>query len=84
MSKPLSTLVKLLIACLIVGFLLNMAGYTPEELIHAFPETVASIWRWVVDWGRQAGPYIILGAIVVVPIWVIMVVLRIARGKKAS
>ena len=84
MSKPLSTLVKLLIACLVVGVLLNMFGYTPEELVNAFPETVASIWGWVVDAGQKAGPYIILGAIVVIPIWLVMVVLRLARGRRSS
>lgn len=84
MSRPLSTIVKLLIACLVVGVVLHWVGYTPEELIHAFPETVASIWRWVVDAGRDVGPYILLGAIVVIPIWLVFAILRLARGKRAG
>ena len=84
MPRILGTIVKLLVACLIVGAFLSWLDFTPQELLHAFPETVAAIWGWVFDVGQEAGPYILLGAVVVIPIWLIRVLFSLGKNKRLS
>jgi hypothetical protein len=70
------TVVKLLITCFLVGMLLRLLGFTPRNLIEHFGETIRQLYDMgvsllhsavsTVEW---AVPYILLGALVVVPIW---------------
>jgi hypothetical protein len=65
----LATLVKLLVACLVVGAVMSWLGFTPQEFwlgVRDFAvDAVESAERWV---GSVLG-YVLIGAVVVVPIW---------------
>jgi hypothetical protein len=70
------TVVKLLITCFLVGMLLRILGFTPINLLEHFGETVRrlydvalSLLHSAVSTVEWAVPYILLGAVVVVPIW---------------
>jgi len=65
----LPTLIKLAIASIIVGLLLAFFGIRPMDLWTDFLDTVARIWHMgfgAIDWSLR---YFLLGAVVVVPIW---------------
>lgn len=66
-----TTVWKLVVASLVVGLLLSFFEIDPAELIRNVPETIGkilnAIWS-VLKWGLK---YIILGAIIVVPIWLL-------------
>jgi hypothetical protein len=83
-QKMGSTIIKLAVVSLLVGMALKFSGINPQELLLNFGETVQSIFRMGVEFLRWAPEYILLGAVVVIPIWAIMVLLRIARGRKGS
>jgi hypothetical protein len=76
--------IKLLLACLVVGLLLALFDVDPIRLMQNFPLAVQSIFEVVATWVRWAVPYIMLGAVVVVPIWLIFWVLRVARNKRPA
>jgi hypothetical protein len=64
------TLFKLLVASIVVGILLAFFGIQPVDLWRNFLDTVVRIWHMgfdAIDWSVR---YILLGAVVVVPIWV--------------
>jgi hypothetical protein len=70
------TIVKLLIACFLVGMLLRLLHITPANLIEHFGETIRQLFDFGVSLLHSAMstvewvvPYILLGAIIVVPIW---------------
>lgn len=72
MDKTTSTLIwKLIIASLCVGLLLSFFNIDPVELINNVPETLGRILEVVIDVINWAGKYILLGAIIVVPLYVI-------------
>ncbi|MCC3861336.1 DUF6460 domain-containing protein [Pseudemcibacter aquimaris] len=72
MDKTTSTLIwKLIIASLCVGLLLSFFNIDPVELINNVPETLGRILEVVLDVINWAGKYILLGAIIVIPIYVI-------------
>ncbi len=75
------TLIKVLLFSFIIGVLLSFFEINPKQLLANFGETVESIFSIVarvVEWSVQ---YILLGAVVVVPIWAIFFFINKARGK---
>ncbi|MBT5073110.1 MAG: hypothetical protein HOJ34_07685 [Kordiimonadaceae bacterium] len=72
MDKSTSTLIwKLIIASLCVGLILSFFNIDPVELIENVPETISRIIEVIIDIINWAGKYILLGAIIVIPIYII-------------
>ncbi len=82
MPGIVSTLIKLALVCLGVGLVLAFFDVDPVRLLHNFPNVIRSAFRVVVDMIRWAVPYITLGAVVVVPIWLIFFALRLLRNRR--
>lgn len=74
-ARILPTLIKLFLLCLVVGLLLSVFGITPQNLLQNFWGTVKDTWRIILDFFRWGWHYVALGAIIVIPIWLIAVVL---------
>jgi hypothetical protein len=70
------TVVKLIILSLIVGLLLNWFNVSPQALLRDIFGNIDSIVQWSVDAFGSAASYILLGAVIVVPIWAILFLLR--------
>ena len=75
------TLLKLFILSLVVGVVLSVFDIDPENLLGAIGGTVESIFRVTVDALEWAVPFVLIGAVVVVPIWLILTLLRLARRR---
>ena len=75
------TLLKLFILSLGVGVVLSVFDIDPENLLGAIGGTVESIFRVTVDALEWAVPFVLIGAVVVVPIWLILTLLRLARRR---
>jgi hypothetical protein len=81
LKNPGRTLFRLLLASLAVGLLLSVFGVRPEELLRNLGGNVREIFAAAVDLVRWAIPYILLGAVVVAPIWLGITVLRALRRR---
>ncbi|MEM9683740.1 MAG: DUF6460 domain-containing protein [Pseudomonadota bacterium] len=77
-----STVIKLLIACFLVGFGLAIFRIDPRDLFTHAAEMAQSIANWSVDMFGDAISYILLGAVVVIPIWLFFYLLRAVRGRR--
>lgn len=80
----IGTIIKLAIASLLVGLVMHWFGVTPRSLIENFGDTVvrmfanlASFFGWAVD-------YILLGAVIVVPLWLIVFLIDRMKGKRGG
>lgn len=82
MHSVVWTIIKLAIVCFIVGVLLAFFDIDPVRLMRNFPDAIYSIFDVLLGWTRNAVPYIMLGAIVVIPIWLVLFLLKLARRKK--
>ncbi len=70
---------KLLVASLTVGLVFSAFDIHPRRLLRDVPDLIRDAFRLAmsaVDW---AIPYIILGAVVVVPIWALFALFRAIR-----
>ena len=71
MRQPVRTIVKILIASLIVGLILKGFKIEPLSLLHGlggFVQRVIDVFAGILEWSLAP---ILVGAVVVVPIWVI-------------
>ena len=75
------TLLKLFILSLVVGVVLSVFDIDPENLLGAIGGAAESIFRVIVDALEWAVPFVLIGAVVVVPIWLILTLLRLARRR---
>ena len=76
LSRLTRTLVKMLIASLIVGTVLGHFGITTDELAKSAglsPERIEDLARQGVAW---ALPNLLLGALVIVPVWFVLFLFR--------
>lgn len=77
-----STIIKLLIFSLLVGLILAWLNVGPQDVFQYGIENAEKIFNWAVDLFGSALTYILLGAVVVIPIWLVFYLLRALRGKR--
>lgn len=78
----LSTIIKIAIVSLVVGFVISFFGLTPQSVLQALGSTVRDVFEAVLNLFRWAFEYILIGAVVVVPIWLVFFLLRWARTRR--
>jgi hypothetical protein len=75
-GHPLRIALKLALISLIVGLILSVFGITPRNIFAVIDDTA----RYIYDLGfgaiTGAIEYIVLGAVIVIPIWLIFRLLR--------
>ena len=79
--RLLSTIAKLLLASLVVGVVLSSLNITADQILLDLgltPEGIMSVLRQGMQW---ALPNIVLGGIVIVPVWLVIYLFRPPRGE---
>ncbi len=76
------TVIKIAVASLIVGLFLSFFDIDPRALLADFGETVQHIFSVVASIVEWMVKYLLLGAIVVVPIWLIFFVIGRVKNRK--
>lgn len=74
-----STIIKIVVASLVVGMMLTLFDIQPQDLMRNLGDTVVDIFNIVVDLVEWSVQYILIGAVVVVPIWLIRVAIRMTK-----
>ena len=81
-GNPLAVILKLVIISIVTGIVLHAFGINPADLLTRIPEVIRAISEFGWGWVQRALEYFILGAIIVIPIWVIVRLLKVASGDK--
>ncbi|MBO6827129.1 MAG: hypothetical protein JJ879_13060 [Sneathiella sp.] len=82
MSKNAGSLIiKLLIGSFLVGWMLTWFDITPLELLEDLTGTIGEIYALALSSVRWAADYILLGAVIVVPIWGIVAAINFLQEK---
>jgi Domain of unknown function (DUF6460) len=80
----LRTLVKIALASLVVGTILAHFGITADELMRDFGLSADRIEDFARRGFAWAWPNVLLGALVIVPIWFLVYLLRPPGGQSSS
>lgn len=77
----LGTVVKLIVWSLVVGAILAFLNITPRDILGFVSGWFHDVLNNLQAYVGSAVSYILLGAVVVVPIWVVSYILRALKGR---
>src|ERR1700690_265371 len=80
-GAPPPGLGRRILVSLLVGVLLAALGLDPFHISSSVERLIRSIWNMGFDAFRWLWRYFLLGAVIVIPIWIIMRVVNAPRGK---
>ena len=80
-GSPLAVLGRLILLSILVGVLLSAFGLDPLNILESFQSLVRNVWNMGFDAVRWLWGYFLLGALLVVPIWVIVRIVNTPRGR---
>jgi hypothetical protein len=79
-GSPGWVIIRLILLSIVIGVLLSALGLDPWNIV----ESVERLVRWIYNLGWDAVEwiwrYFVLGAVLVIPIWLIVRFFRAARG----
>jgi Family of unknown function (DUF6460) len=76
-GPPLAVLVRVVLLSIVVGVILQAAGLDPLNILHSIGKLAQQVWDMGFDAVRWVWRYFLLGAVLVVPIWLLV---RLTRG----
>jgi hypothetical protein len=80
-GSPLGVLGRLILVSILVGVVLSALGLDPFDIFRSVERLFRSIWDMGFDAIRWVWGYFLLGAVLVVPVWLIMRLINAPRGK---
>jgi hypothetical protein len=80
-GSPLSVLLRLVLVSVLVGVILAALGFDPWNIIESIRALLQRLWDMGFDAVRWLWRYFLLGAVIVIPIWVIMRLINAPRGR---
>ena len=76
-GSPLSVVVRLVLLSVLVGVIMSALGLDPWNIFQSIERLIRSIWNMGWDAVVWLWRYFLLGAVIVIPIWLIV---RLAKG----
>jgi hypothetical protein len=80
-GPPLAVLARLILLSILVGVILHALGFDPGNIIDSIRRMFRAIWDMGFDAVLLVWRYFLLGAIIVIPIWLILRFLRTPHGR---
>ena len=80
-GSPWSVLFRLILVCILVGVILSALGFDPWNIVDSIRRLFQRIWDMGFDAVRWLWRYFLLGAVIVIPIWIIMRLVNAPRGR---
>ena len=78
-GSPLGVAVRLILLSILVGVVLSAVGLDPRNIFYSLERLIVGVWDMGWDAVRWLWGYFLLGAIIVVPIWLIVRLFKAGR-----
>ncbi len=78
-GSPVSVLLRLVLLSVVVGVILAALGLDPANLLGSLRRFLDTVFSLGFDTVERLWRYFLLGAVIVIPLWVILRLLRIGR-----
>lgn len=79
-GSPLAVFLRLVIISIVAGIVLNAAGFHPRDLLSVIPDLMRTIANFGFGWVESAFNWFLLGAVIVIPIWLILRFVKFLSG----
>jgi hypothetical protein len=80
-GPPLAVIGRLILLSILVGVILAAIGLDPWNIIESVRTLIVRIWTMGFDVVRWLWRYFLLGAVIVVPIWLLVRLSKARRGR---
>jgi Family of unknown function (DUF6460) len=80
-GPPLSVIFRLVLLSILIGVILEVMGLDPLNIIDSLRRLLIRVWDMGFDAIRWLWRYLLLGASIVVPVWLIIRLSRMARRR---
>jgi hypothetical protein len=80
-GSPLSVIFRLVLLSILIGFVMHAFGFNPFNIIESIRSLIEALWNMGFDAIHWLWRYFLLGAIIVIPIWLIVRVVNAPRGR---
>ncbi|MDB5534784.1 MAG: uncharacterized protein JWO28_3099 [Hyphomicrobiales bacterium] len=81
-GSPAAVFLRLLLISLIVGALLMWLDIRPMDVFYALNRFINRLWNLGFDAIREVAQYVLVGAVIVVPIWLVMRIFNSRGGTR--
>src|SRR5260221_12626392 len=79
-GPPLSVIFRLVLLSILIGVILQVLGLDPWNILESVRRRVLRVWDIGFEALRWLWPYVLPGAVVLVPLWVIGRLIRRAKA----
>ena len=80
-GSPLAVLGRLVLLSILIGVILSALGLDPFDIVRSIERLIRSLWNLGFDAFRWLWRYFLLGAVIVIPVWILMRLFNAPRGK---
>jgi hypothetical protein len=80
-GSPLGVIARLILISVLVGVILSAFGLDPFDIVRSVERLIQHIWNMGFDAVRWLWRYFLLGAVLVIPIWIIVRLVNAPRGR---
>jgi hypothetical protein len=80
-GSPMAVLGRLILLSILIGVVLSALGIDPFDIVHSIERLIRSLWNLGFDAFRWLWRYFLLGAVIVIPVWILMRLFNAPRGK---
>jgi Domain of unknown function (DUF6460) len=80
-GSPLAVLGRLILVSILVGVILSALGLDPFDIVRSVERLIRHIWNMGFEAVRWVWRYFLLGAVIVIPIWIVVRLVNAPRGR---
>jgi hypothetical protein len=80
-GSPLGVILRLALLSILVGVILEVLGLDPWNILESLRVLYQRIWDMGFEAVRWLGRYLLLGAAIVVPVWLITRLMRASKSR---
>jgi len=79
-GPPLTVIGRLVLLSILVGVILAAIGLDPWNIVDSIRRLIQDVWNMSFDAVRWLWQYFLLGAVIVLPIWLLVRLVKAPRG----
>jgi len=83
-GSPGAVALRLVVLSVVVGIVLSALGLDPRDILQSITRLVERVYNMGFDAVEWAFRYFLLGAVIVLPVWLVMRLLRAAPGGRRT
>jgi len=80
-GTPLAVLARLALVSILVGVILSALGLDPFDIVRSIERLFRTLWDMGFDIVRYVWRYFLLGAVIVIPVWIVIRLINAPRGR---